>query len=156
MTDICVNLSKLPTISDTNSWETFTNEMENTYTDWRIVLRFYWRDYRNWILFGLFILFASIIIVLIVVFQQGSTSYPCLQYGTDTFASMVSTDCLQYVWDANCRLKRPYLFPKDYQGWWKNSPQGVSMVSCRLSPSACGVGSYGNILVYMQFCQVNP
>ncbi len=154
MSDICVDISKLPTISDTNSWDTFVNGVEQTYTDWRISLHSCWRDYRNWIIFGLSVLTIGIAIVLVIILQSAPVSYPCLMYEMDTLASTVSTDCLQFIWNANCRSKQPYLFSKDYNGWWKKSPQGSSMISCHISPAACGVGSYGNILVYMQFCQI--
>jgi len=154
MTDICVDISKLPTISDTNSWDTFVNRIEQNYTDWSVSLRACWRDYRNWIIFGLSLLIIGIIIAIVIVLQSSPPAYPCLMYDSDTLASTVSIDCLQFIWNANCRTKQPYVFSNDYHGWWKKSPQGLSMISCHMSPTACGVGSYGNIIVYMQFCQI--
>jgi hypothetical protein len=158
MTELSIDISKLPTISDTNSWYTscnvFMNGVEQTYTDSKIVLRAWWRDYRNWIIFGLTLLAVGAIILLVMLLPSSTLSYPCRMYDTETLASTISVDCLQYVWDSNCRLKHPYLFPQSYTGWWKQSPQGGTMVSCRMSPSSCGVGSYGNIIVYMQFCQI--
>lgn len=163
MTDIAIDVSKLPTISDTNSWDTscntscniFTNKVGQTYADSIISLRAYWRDYRYWIIFGLSVLVIGMIILFATFLQPSTPAYPCRLYDTDTLASTISIDCLQYVWNGSCRAKQPYLFPKSYTGWWKQSPQGGTMISCRISPSACGVGSYGNILVYMQFCQIN-
>jgi len=158
MTELSIDVSKLPTISDTNSWNTscntFMNGVEQTYTDSKIVLRAWWRDYRNWIIFGLTLLVVGAIILLVTLLPSSTPSYPCRMYDTETLASTISVDCLQYVWDGSCRLKQPYLFPQGYTGWWKQSPQGGTMVSCRMSPSSCGVGSYGNIIVYMQFCQI--
>ena len=154
MTEVCVDISKLPTISDTNSWDIFMNGIERTYTDGKVTLRACWRDYRNWIILGLTLLTIGIIIAIVIVLESNPPSYPCRMYEADTFASTVSTECLQFIWNANCRLKQPYLFSKDYHGWWKKSPQGATMVSCNVSPSACGIGSYGNIVVYMQFCQI--
>lgn len=154
MPDIIIDVSKLPVISDTNSWDTFVNQVDKVYADTRITLHAYWRDYRNWIIFGLTVLVIGIIILSVSLIPSNTTAYPCRLYDTDTLASTISVDCLQYIWNSNCRLKQPYLFPQGYTGWWKQSPQGGTMVSCRSSPSACGVGSYGNILVYMQFCQI--
>ena len=154
MTDISINVSKLPTISDTNSWNTFVNGVEQTYADTKISLHSYWRDYRNWIIFGLILLVIGMIILLVALLPSTTPAYPCRMYDAETLASTVSVECLQYVWDGNCRAKQPYLFPQSYTGWWKQSPEGGRMISCRISPSSCGVGSYGNIIVYMQFCQM--
>jgi hypothetical protein len=158
MTDISIDASKLPIISDKNSWDTSCeicmNRVKQTYTDAGIILRSYWRDYRNWIIFGLTLLVIGMIILLVILLPSSTQAYPCRMYETETMASAISVDCLQYVWDANCRTKQPYLFPQSYTGWWRQSPQGGTMISCHISPSACGVGSYGNILVYMQFCKI--
>lgn len=154
MIEVSLDISKLPTISDKNSWNTFVNRIEQTYVDWRVSLRACWREYQNWIIFGLSLITIGIIIIIIIILQSSPPSFPCLVYDTDTLASSVSTDCLQYTWDSNCRSKQPYLFSKDYNGWWKKSPKGRSMVSCHVSPTACGVGSYENILIYMQLCQI--
>jgi hypothetical protein len=152
MTDI--DVSKLPTISDTNSWDIFMNGVEQTYTNTRISLHSYWRYYRNWIIIGLTVLAIGMMILFVILLPSSTNTYPCRMYDTDTLASTISVECLQYVWNSNCRTKQPYLFPQSYTGWWKQSPQGGTMVSCHSSPSACGVGSYGDILVYMQFCQI--
>lgn len=158
MTELSIDVSKLPTISDTNSWDTlcevFMNGVEKSYTDGKISLSSYWRDYRNWIIFGLTLLAIGGIILFVTLLPSTTPMYPCRMYDTETMASTISVACLQYVWDNNCRLKQPYLFPQGYTGWWNQSPEGGRMVSCRMSPSACGVGSYGNIIVYMQFCQI--
>jgi hypothetical protein len=155
MTDVYVDVSTLPTISDKNSWELFVNGAEQTYTDTRISLHSYWRNYRIWIIFSIIALIIGMIILLVMLLPSSIPTYPCRMYDTETLASTISTECLQYVWDSNCRAKQPYLFPQSYTGWWKQSPEGTRMVSCRMSPSACGVGSYGNIIVYTQFCKMN-
>lgn len=154
MTYSSIDVSKLPTIPDTNSWEIFVNGMEQTYMNGRISIHSYWRDYRNWIIFCITVLVIGMIILLTALLPSSTPAYPCRMYDTETLASTISTECLQYVWDGSCRTKQPYLFPQGYTGWWKQSPQGGTMVSCRISPSSCGVGSYGNIVVYMQFCQI--
>ena len=154
MTDISIDVSNLPTISDTNLCDTFINGVEKTYTDTRITLHSYWRDYRYWIIIGMTLLVIGMIILLVILLPSSTPLYPCRMYDIETMASAVSVECLQYVWDSNCLSKQPYLFPQSYTGWWKQSPEGGRMVSCRISPSACGVGSYGNIIVYMQYCKI--
>jgi hypothetical protein len=64
--------------------------------------------------------------------------------------------CLQYTWDIYCSATHPYLFSSDYNGWWRRNTQGGFMLQCMLSSvTDCGVGSYSNILIYMQYCNVN-
>jgi len=151
MPDICLDLSKLPTIPEKNSWDTFVTGVEEKYDSWGITLRACWREYRNWIIFGLTVFVIGIIIVLILVLKPNTKSYPCLSYQPTTLASSVSVACLQYTWDANC--KTPYTFPSGYTGWWNQSPQGTTMVPCR-GTTNCGVGSYGTIALYLTFCQI--
>ena len=151
MTERVVNLSMIPTIPDRNSWTVFVDRVDQTYTDCGITYRACWRNHRNWLIFGLSLLIVVAIVIMIIIFQPTSPSYPCLSYQPNTLASSVSVACLQYVWNLNCRT--PYTFPTDYTGWWIQSPQGTTMVPCHLS-SSCGVGSYGNIALYMTFCQI--
>jgi hypothetical protein len=151
MIDLSIDISKLPTIPEKNSWETFVTGMEEKYTDCGITLRLWWRYYRSWIIFGLFLLIVTIVIVLILVLKPNTQSYPCLSYQPNTLASSVSVDCLQYIWNANCKIS--YTFPSGYTGWCNQSPQGTTMVACR-GTMPCGVGSYGNIALYLTFCQI--
>lgn len=153
MPDIHIDISKLPIIKDKNSWTIFVDEVEHRCDDVGIWCRSYWRNYRKWIIFGLSVLVISIVIVLIAVTQSTTPSYPCISYDTNTLASSVSVSCLQYVWNHAC-ASSPYAFSQGYTGWWTQSPQGTTMVRCR-GTSPCGVGSYGNILIYMQSCQIN-
>lgn len=93
--------------------------------------------------------------VIAVILTSKKAILPCSNYSGDTLAVDVSVQCLQYVWDAECPTK-PYSFPTGYSGWWRQSPQGNVLAKCinGLSGTQCGVGSYGNILVYMQFCNL--
>lgn len=103
----------------------------------------------------IFIVLIATGAVLGVILTTKQVILPCSKYSTDTFAVDVSVQCLQYVWDAECPTK-PFSFPNGYAGWWRQSPQGSVMVKCMngLSGTQCGIGTYGNILVYMQFCNV--
>ena len=151
VSEVHLDLSSLPTISDKNSWETFVDGVNDRYDTCGITYRACWRDHRYLILFGLFLLTIGLVIGLAIVLQPAGTSYPCLRYDHDTLASSVSVECLQYTWSKSC--SSPYTFPTGYTGWWNQSPAGTRMVPCS-GTSACGVGSYGNIIVYMGFCQI--
>lgn len=107
-----------------------------------------WRWYKTWI-YGCLIILAVCGAIVASILSKTSVNYPCIQYGSTTLASDVSTDCLQYVWNQNC--KTPYSFA-GYKGWWNSSPQGTYMVRCTQQP--CGVGSYGNICIYMGLCLI--
>ena len=152
MTYIAVDIGRLRTIPDKNSWTTFVNQVEEKYVETGISLRACWRDYRNWIVFGIVLLIIGISVLLALLFQPTPPSYPCISYQMDTLASSVSVTCLQWIWNMNC-LSTPYTFPSMYNGWWRQSPQGTVMVPCH-GTSACGVGSYRNIAVYLQYCQL--
>lgn len=153
MTDLHIDTSKLPIIKDKNSWSTFVDEAEQKYNDWGITCRSCYREYYRRLLFGLFILIIGIAIALIIVLKSTTPSYPCLGYDTTTLASTVSVACLQYTWKQACPSSS-YTFSQGYTGWWSQSPNGNMIVRCR-GTTLCGVGSYGNILIYMRLCQIN-
>jgi len=104
--------------------------------------------------FGIFILTIIGAIIGIVVSNSNSNTYPCLVYSPQTLANSVSLACLRYIWSLNCKI--PSLYPPDgYQGWWNQSPQGQTMVSCATLSTQCGAGSFGNTAIYMQYCNPN-
>ena len=111
----------------------------------------FWNIYKSWIIFFGIIAALSSIVVVIVLNNNNTPTIPCLLYGPQTLANEVSIACLQYLWDFYCQVKRPYTFSSTYSGYWNRSPKGTSMVICNQNP-VCGIGSYGNILNYMQFC----
>ena len=153
MSDIYVDVSKLPIIKDKNSWTTFMDHAEQQYIDWSISCRSCYREYYRLIIFGLFIGIVGIIITLVIVLKTTTPTYPCIGYDTSTLASTVSVECLQYTWKQACPSSS-YTFTQGYVGWWSQSPQGSTMIRCR-GTTVCGVGSYGNILIYMRLCQNN-
>jgi len=151
--DLYLDVSTIPTIQDKNSWTTFVDGVEKQYEEMGITCRSCWRNYKNWITFFIVLLVLGIAVVLVIVSQSSAPTYPCLAYDANTFASSVSADCLQYIWNQVCKTT-PYTFPQGYTGWWNQSPQGARMVRCT-GTTSCGAGSYGNILIYMQSCQIN-
>jgi hypothetical protein len=95
-------------------------------------------------------------IVLIVVLGNKTLPFPCYLYNSQTLANEINIDCIQYIWKANA-CKNPAIYPPNgYTGFWTQSPQGTKMVKCvgQTQGTSCGIGSYQNIVIYMQFC--NP
>ena len=97
----------------------------------------------------------AVVGIVIMLATPRNTAVPCFWYGSNTPATTVSAACLQAIWDGYC-IKRPYTFPAEYAGWWRSSPNGAAMIRCSplmgLTLPACGVGTYGNIVVYMASC----
>lgn len=100
------------------------------------------------------ILIVILSILLSIVLAKKTTTSPCQSYDSNSLASTVTVECLQYLWNNVCPTQR-YTFTVEDTGWWTQSPQGPLMVSCinHILSSNCGVGSYGNILVYLQYCR---
>jgi len=110
-----------------------------------------WSTHKCCIIFFSIVAVLSSLVVVIVLNNNNKPTIPCIRYSSQTLANEVSVECLQYLWDFYCQLKRPYTFSPSYSGYWHSSPKGTNKVSCSQTP-ICGIGSYGNILVYMQFC----
>ena len=90
--------------------------------------------------------------VVIMAATSRAVPVPCFWYGSNSPAFTVSVACLQSVWESYCP-KSPYVFPEGYAGWWRSSPSTM-MIRCGAGVvlPACGVGTYGNIVVYMASC----
>ena len=93
-------------------------------------------------------------IVLAVVLGKKTQVFPCYLYNSQTLASEITLDCLQYLWKANACTNPAIYPPNGYTGFWTQSPQGTKMVKCFGQGINCGIGSYENIMIYIQFC--NP
>lgn len=106
----------------------------------------------RWIICS-FLLIIIITASLVIIYTSKTTVLPCMTYLPNTYASAVSVECLQYIWDLSCGTRNPYQFPANYQGWWRQSPQGTAMVPC-VGSLPCGVGSYSNIMTYMALCNI--
>jgi len=152
MVDITLNLSHLPTVPEKKTWDSMTESIDSYCSHLGNTLRNDWREYRRLFIGLLFLIVVITIILLIVLLKSPTPSYPCIAYQSNTLASDVSVACLQYVWNQNCGTG--YTFPSNYNGWWRSSTKGGTMVSCHQS-SSCGVGSYSNILIYMHQCNIN-
>ena len=142
------NIENLPTIPDKGF-----SEILSDYSDY--ILKMYknfYRQYTYYITCLIFLLVMSAIIIGIVIANKTKPSSPCLLYNEDTLATSVCIECIQYIWSINCP-KIPYTFPMGYKGFWNSSPLGMDLVKCRSGP--CGIGSYRNIIVYMQFCKID-
>lgn len=147
MSEIIINVSALPSVHDTSCCEIDTCKDRFD----RI-----WRLYRGWFISILLIVVVCAIIIVVLVLNNNNKTYPCLTYADDAPASSVSIACLQYTWDAYCATTYPYSFPSEYNGWWRRATQGGFMVRCSSSGATdCGVGSYANIIIYMQYCNAN-
>ena len=136
---------KMPEISvDVSSLK----HIEDEYCNYNVIS--FYNKYRSWIIIFIIMSIVCGIIVVILLNNNSKPSTPCLSYSSQTLANQVSIACLQYTWNYLCPTN-PYTFSSTYSGYWNSSPQGTAIVSCSQN-SVCGIGSYGNILVYMQYC----
>lgn len=149
MEEVKVDIDRIPSIPDEPVCNCFIKRVEYT----RSCIANHLRHNLAWIVFILFILIAGGAVIGVLLMTKQTAVLPCSDYTTDTFATKVSIECIQYIWNTECSTK-PFSIPAGYSGWWKQSPQGSTLVKCNggLSGTQCGVGTYGNILVYMQFC----
>ena len=139
MSEVVIDINKLPTI-DTNTEQCMDR------------CRSFVRNYSTYIIFSIVVLIVVSAIVFALL-NKKQTNLPCILYDLQALASSVSLECIQYIWNTECPSS-PYTFPAGYSGWWRSSPQGGVMVRCGISGGQCGVGSYNNIIVYMQFCNL--
>lgn len=146
MTEITVNITTLPIVSDESCCD--PDKIEEKCS--RL-----WRNHRGWIIGTVIVsVVCAIIIVILVLNKNNNKSYPCLAYPNDTPASSVSVECLQYTWNSLCTAS--FTFPSNYNGWWRQSTQGGYMYRCSSQQqSGCGVGTYANVIIYMQLCNAN-
>jgi hypothetical protein len=172
MSDIIID--NLPTLSDQSCWSMPRCERGSMYclSDNRSTLQERsekaWENgvydmqrccQRNmkWIVLSAFLTGITIGIIVIVLNNNKTPIYPCMSYSQESLASSVSVACLQYMWTQSCSVRSPYTFSTTYKGWWNQSPEGSMMVSCNglKKGSNCGVGSYSNMVTYMQYCNIN-
>jgi hypothetical protein len=121
-------------------------------------MQFWIRLHLTYFIWGVVISIVAIAAILIVISaSNSSTTSPCLKFDSNTLASQLTVECLNYVWAVQCQ-SRPYTFPSDYKGFWNQSPQGATLLMCPggafRSPN-CGVGSYGNLIPQMARCDIS-
>lgn len=155
MTDITIAIDTLPTLSDQSCWSTLQERMEKAYENGMYDIQQYCQRNMKWIILSIVII-GLIIGILVLLLTNKPTNYPCLAYSSDTLASSVSIACIQYMWTASCGTRAPYVFPANYVGWWNQAPEGATMVPCNglKKGTACGVGSYSNMVTYSQYCNI--
>ena len=93
--------------------------------------------------------------ILIIEIKKASlNTNPCLSYSDTTLASQVSIKCIQFIWSYHMCTNPSVFPPEGYKGWWNQSPNGQVLVNCNTVSdlTKCGVGTYGNIVIYMRNC----
>jgi hypothetical protein len=154
MPDIIIDT--LPTIADQSCWPSLQERSEKACENCLFSTQQYCQRNIKWIVASVFII-GIVVGVIVVLLNNKTPIFPCMAYSQQSLASSVSVECLQYMWTQSCSVRAPYTFPATYVGWWKQSPEGTTMVPCNglKKGSACGVGSYSNMITYMQLCNIN-
>ena len=71
---------------------------------------------------------------------------PCAGLTDDSLASSVSVECLRKILtDEGCTDQGTVWPADDYNGWWRQSPQGTTTVYCDDQGTPCGAGSYATV-----------
>ena len=153
MTEVTLDVETIPTVPEKTMVDQLSETCQTSCENTRITCRTCFSRHSTAISCTI-VLMIMVGVVIGVVLSQKTVTLPCMGYTPDTLASSVSVGCLQYVWNVEC--SSPYTFSPTYSGWWNQSPQGGKMVAFNngVCLSQCGVGSYSNILIYMQFCNI--
>jgi hypothetical protein len=71
---------------------------------------------------------------------------PCAGLTDDSLASSVSVECLRKILtDEGCTDQGTMWPADDYDGWWRQSPQGTTTVYCDNQGTPCGAGNYETV-----------
>jgi hypothetical protein len=71
---------------------------------------------------------------------------PCAGLTDDSLASSVSIECLRKILtDEGCTDQGTAWPADDYDGWWRQSPQGTTTVYCDNEGTPCGAGNYATV-----------
>jgi hypothetical protein len=90
--------------------------------------------------------------IVVSAMLKNTSIGPCYYYTSETLASDVSVECVQYLWKmAQCSTA---LESSPTWKWWIQSPQGLTMVKCDAyhTGTMCGAGNYNIIRSYIQIC----
>ena len=149
-------IDTLPTLSDQSCWLTLQERSEKSCENSIFSTQRCCQRNMPCIVGSIFMI-GILIGVLVIVLSNTNPIYPCMSYSQQSLASSVSVACLQYMWTQSCSMRSPYTFSPTYMGWWNQSPEGTAMVPCNglKKGAACGVGSYSNMITYMQLCNIN-
>ena len=71
-------------------------------------------------------------------------SDPCAGLVDTSLASSIPVSCLRkLLTDEGCTDQGTVWPGDDYNGWWRQSPQGTTAVSCDNQGTPCGAGNFG-------------
>jgi len=156
MTDITISIDTLPTLPDQTCWSTLQERIEKAHENGLFSIQQWCQRHAKWIVATLFVMGITVGVIIILLNNNKAPTFPCIAYSQQSLASSVSIECVQYMWTVNCGTRTPYTFPDNYIGWWNQSPEGTNMVPCNgiKKGTACGVGSYSNMVTYMQYCNL--
>ena len=110
--------------------------------------------HRTLIIIGVVLVCIGSIVASVIIKSNMISISPCFNYASDTLASSVSAECVNYLWNSfQCSTA---LQSNPSWHWWIQSPQGTLMVKCDATHKglACGAGSYQTISNYLSLC--NP
>ena len=105
------------------------------------------------------VLFLMLIVIgVIVYFMMGGdgdktpdptptpTPNPCTGLTDTSLASSVPVACLRkLLTDEGCTSSGTVWPGDDYDGWWRQSPQGTTTVYCDDQGTPCGAGNYETV-----------
>ena len=71
---------------------------------------------------------------------------PCAGLTDTSLASSIPVSCLRkLLTDEGCTSNGTVWPADDYDGWWRQSPQGTTTVYCDNQGTPCGAGNYGTV-----------
>ena len=71
---------------------------------------------------------------------------PCAGLTDTSLASSIPVSCLRkLLTDEGCTSSGTVWPADDYDGWWRQSPQGTTTVYCDNQGTPCGAGNYGTV-----------
>ena len=78
--------------------------------------------------------------------STGPAPDPCAGLTDTSLASSVPVSCLRkLLTDEGCTSSGTVWPGDDYDGWWRQSPQGTTTVYCDNQGTPCGAGNYGTV-----------
>ena len=76
----------------------------------------------------------------------GPAPAPCAGLTDTSLASSIPVSCLRkLLTDEGCTSNGTIWPDDDYDGWWRQSPQGTTTVWCNDQGTPCGAGNYAQV-----------
>jgi len=144
-----IDIDALPTLADSNFYDECIKKVKEECSQ---LYRFLNRHVGA--IICLLICCAIITTIVVTMTSKNTATTPCIGYSEQTLASVVTIDCLKWLWIFN-KCVQPFS-SLTANGWWTQSPQGLIPVKCdsKNTGNGCGAGNYQQIVTYIQFC--NP